>query len=471
MTEIKFGTDGWRGIIADDFTFDNVRRVAGAIASYVLKHEDPTRGVIVGYDTRFASDRAARAVAQVIAAAGISVLLADDYVPTPAVSYNVKKLGAAGGVLVTSSHNPWNWNGVKFKAKFGGSATPAIMKFIEDELAAGAMPAGKPAQVEVVDLKPPYVEAVCQFADLDLIRKANFKFAIDSMYGSGRGVLPGIFDKNAIQYVAIRQEVNPLFPGINPEPIPPHVAMLQETVVKEKCHAGLATDGDADRIGAVTEDGSFVDAHKCFAVLLQWLLARKKWPGDVVRAFNTTRMVDRIAAKHGRRLHEVSIGFKYAADVMMKQEILIGGEESGGIGYGRFLPERDGILNALLLANVMAEEGKPLGQLVEDLQREFGAHYYGRRDLHVSDEIKNDAIRRASDASMTRLGVFPVLRKENLDGIKFFLDAPRNGDGADAWVLFRASGTERLLRVYVEAATPELVEEILRTAESFVQQR
>ena len=470
MTQIKFGTDGWRGIIADDFTFDNVRRVAGAITSYVLKHEDPRRGVIVGYDTRFASDRAARLVAQLIAAAGIPVLMADDYVPTPAISYNVKKLGAAGGVVITSSHNPWNWNGVKFKAKFGGSATPAIMKIIEDELAAGAMPTGKAATVEKVDLKPAYVEAVCQFADLKLIRKANCKFVIDSMYGSGRGVLPGIFDKNGIQYVAIRQEVNPLFPGINPEPILPHVATLQETVVKEKCHAGLATDGDADRIGAVTEDGSFVDAHKCFAVLLQWLLARKKWPGDVVRAFNTTRMVDRIAAKHGRKLHEVSIGFKYAADLMMKQEILIGGEESGGIGYGRFLPERDGILNALLLANVMAEEGKPLGQLVADLQHEFGAHYYGRRDLHVGDEIKNSAIRRASDANTTRLGAFEVLHKESLDGIKFFLDAPKNGKGADPWVLFRASGTERLLRVYVEAATPQLVEEILQTAESFVQQ-
>ena len=470
MTQIKFGTDGWRGIIADDFTFDNMRRVAGAIASYVLKHEDAVRSVVVGYDTRFLSDHAARAVAQVLAAAGIPVLLSNDYCPTPAVSYNVKKLGAAGGVMVTSSHNPWNWNGVKFKAKFGGSATPAIMKIIEDELAAGAMPAGNPAHVEEVDLKPAYVEAVCQFADLDLIMKANFKFAIDSMYGSGRGVLSGIFDKNGIQYVAIRQEVNPLFPGINPEPIVPHVALLQETVVKEKCHAGLVTDGDADRIGAVAEDGSFVDSHKCFAVLAKWLLERKKWPGDIVRAFNTTRMLDRIAAKYGRKLHEVSIGFKYAADLMMKQEILIGGEESGGIGYGRFLPERDGILNALLLANVMAEERKPLGQLVTDLQHEFGAHHYGRRDLHLPDEIKSGAIRRASDGNTTRLGVFPVLRKENLDGIAFFLDAPKNNNGADAWVLFRASGTERLLRVYVEAATPALVEEILQTAEKFVLQ-
>src|SRR5208282_5338602 len=437
------------------------------------KHEAATRGVgvVVGYDTRFLSDRAARAVAEVIAAAGIPVLLANDYVPTPTVSYNVKKLGAAGGVMITSSHNPWNWNGVKFKAKFGGSATPAIMKLIEDELAAGAKPSSRPpAKIEDVDLKPAYVEAICQFADLKLIRKANFKFAIDAMYGSGRGVLPGIFDKNGIRCVAIRQDVNPLFPGINPEPILPHVALLQETVVKEKCHAGLVTDGDADRIGAVAEDGSFVDSHKCMSVLLNWLLVYKKWPGDVVRAFNTTGMMDRIAAKYGRRLHETSIGFKYIADLMMEHEILIGGEESGGIGYGRFLPERDGILNALLLANVMAEEKKPLGQLVADLQREFGAHYFGRRDLHISDEMKNSAISRAADPQTTKLGAYSILKKENRDGVKFYLDAPKHGNGADPWVLFRASGTERLLRCYAEAATPDLVEEILESGERFVRQ-
>jgi phosphomannomutase len=206
------------------------------------------------------------------------------------------------------------------------------------------------------------------------------------------------------------------------------------------------------------------------AVLLNWLLVYKKWPGDVVRAFNTSGMIDRIAAQYGRKLRECSIGFKYIADLMMEHDILIGGEESGGIGYGRFLPERDGILNALLLANVMAEENKPLGQLVADLQREFGAHYYGRRDLHISDEIKNGAIRRAADPRTTKLGAYSILRKEDRDGVKFYLDAPRHGNGADPWVLFRASGTEKMLRCYVEAATPELVEEILETGEGFVRQ-
>jgi len=466
MTQIKFGTDGWRGLIADDFTFDNVRRVAGAIASHVLKHENSAGGVFIGYDTRYASQRAAQLVAGVIAAAGIPVRISNDYLPTPAVSYAVKAHSAAGGVMVTSSHNPWNWNGVKFKGHFGGSATPSIMKSIEDELAAEAMPQGKTAAIEQIDLKKAYVAAISSFADLRLIAKAKFRLAVDAMYGSGRGVIGGIFTAHGIEHVAIRQEVNPLFPGINPEPILPHIKMLQETVVREKCHAGLATDGDADRIGAVAEDGSFVDSHKCFAILLNWLLVRKKWPGDVVRAFNTTKMLDRIAAKHGRTLHETSIGFKYIADLMMDREILIGGEESGGIGFGRFLPERDGVLNSLLLANVMAEEGKPLGELVADLQREFGPHYYGRRDLHVTDEVKQSAIRRAPDQS--QLGTFSILKKEAKDGVKFFLDAPQPDKGAEAWILFRASGTERLLRLYAEAATPELVEEMLAAGEKFV---
>ena len=467
-TTIKFGTDGWRAVIADEYTFENVRRVAGAIASYVLKHEEPSKGVIVGYDTRFGSPWFARAAAEVLADAGIPVKLANDYTPTPAISLAVKNQDRAGGVVITSSHNPWNWNGVKFKGKFGGSATPALMKIIEQETAAGSMPKGEKASIEEVDLKAAYLRAVCRFTDLDLIAKAKFKFAIDSMYGSGRGILAQIFNQHGIDFIAIRQDVNPLFPGINPEPIEPHVRALQETVVRENCHAGFATDGDADRIGAVAEDGSFVDSHKIFAVLLEWLLTRKHWPGEVVRAFNTTRMLDRIAAKHGRKLNECSIGFKHIADLMMEREIVIGGEESGGIGYSRYLPERDGILNSLLLANVMAEEKKPLGALVAHLQKEYGPHYYGRRDLHISDEIKKTAIARAKAESTRKLGNYGILKKEDMDGVKFFLDDSTKGNGAEPWVLFRASGTEPLLRIYAEAASPQLVEEILATSEQFV---
>src|SRR5499427_2204201 len=463
ISEIKFGTDGWRGVIAEDYTFANVRRVAGAIAAYVLEAENPAHGVVIAYDTRFESRRFAEATTEVIAAAGIPVKLANDYTPTTALSYAVKNLGAAGGVMITSSHNPWNWNGVKFKATYGGSATPAIIAKIEANVRAGAMPQAKAARIEEADFKPAYVEAITRFADLDKIAKAGFKFAIDCMYGAGRNMLSEIFKQRGIEHVQIRSEINPLFPGINPEPIEPHVRMLQDTVVREKCHAGFATDGDADRIGAASEDGSFVDSHKIYSILLQWLVTRKDWPGDVVRAFNTTRMLDRIAAKHGRKLIECGIGFKYICDLMMDEtrQILVGGEESGGIGIQRHLPERDGILNSLLLANVMADEGKSLGQLVAALQAEYGPHFYARRDLRIPNDVKEAAIARAADGATRMLGPYKILRKDNLDGIKFFLDAPIQDKGAEAWVLLRSSGTEPLMRIYVEASSPALVQEII----------
>jgi alpha-D-glucose phosphate-specific phosphoglucomutase len=465
-TQIKFGTDGWRGIIADDYTFENVRRVGNAIAHYVHENQDATKGLVVGYDTRFGSRAFAESISEVLAAAGIPIHLSDDYTPTPALSYAVVNLGAAGGVMITSSHNPYNWNGVKYKAGYGGSATPDIIKTIESGLDAPRI-TGSGGRVTAADFKTPYVAALKKFVDLAAIKEAGFKFAVDSMYGSGRGVLKDIFSEYGINHVEIRGELNPLFPGINPEPIRPHVALLQETVVREKCQAGLATDGDADRLGAVAEDGSFVDSHKIYSLILEWLLKRKRWPGEIVRAFNTTRMIDRICAKYGRKMHECGIGFKYICDLMLERDILIGGEESGGIGIRRHLPERDGLLNSLLLANIMADEGKPLGQLVRDLQQEYGEHHYARTDLHLTNDIKDEAMRRV-DAKPAMLGSFKVLKVETLDGVKFYLDAPTNGNGAEAWVLVRSSGTEPLLRIYCEAASPELVGSILQETEDFV---
>ncbi len=471
--EIKFGTDGWRGVIADDYTFENVRRAGGAIAAYVLKNEDPKKGIVVGYDTRFGSRNFALAISEVLTDAGIPVFLANDYTPTPAVSFCAKHWDTAGGIAITSSHNPYTWNGVKFKEKFGGSARPSVIKQIEVEIAAGSMPKGQKAKIEERDLKAPHREAIQKFADLDLISKAGFKILVDYMYGSGRGVVGPMLREHGVNVVEIRSEVNPMFPGINPEPIEPHVKAAQEAVVREKCHAGFITDGDADRIGAVTEDGMFVDAHKCYAVILHWLLKYRKWPGAVTRAFNTTRMLDRIAKKYDRELIEHGIGFKYVCDVVFSgKEVLIGGEESGGIGIPRYLPERDGMLNSLLLANAMADQKQSLGQIVKGLQEEFGWHHYGRRDLTIADEIKFGAIRRADSGQVTKLGKYKVLRKENLDGVKFYLDAPNNnGRDADAWVLIRASGTEPLMRIYSEAATPELVKEILDASVAFVMEK
>jgi phosphomannomutase len=258
--------------------------------------------------------------------------------------------------------------------------------------------------------------------------------------------------------------LNPLFPGIQPEPIPPHIQALQDAVLENHCAAGFATDGDADRIGAVDEHGNFVDANKIYCILLEWLLARKKWPGDIARAFNTTKMIDRIAARYGRKVYEHGIGFKHVCELMLEKEILIGGEESGSIGIGRHLPERDGLLNALLLANIMAEEGKTLGSLVESLQAEYGEHYYGRVDLHIPDAVKQSAIRRVQ-AGLKEFAGLCVLRTETLDGFKFYLDHPH--DSAESWILFRASGTEPLLRVYAESYSTASLHALLEAGRSF----
>ena len=472
-TSVKFGTDGWRGVIADDFTFENVRKAAAAIANYLLHTSDPreaaAKGVCIGYDTRFASDRFARAVAEVLASSGVPVKLAKSVTPTPALSYGVREHGAAGGVMITSSHNPYQWNGVKYKAYYGGSGSPSIMAAIESHLDKPLQQAAQPAEIAEVDFLPSYIAAIRKFADLDLIAKSGLKFAVDCMYGAGSGILAGIFESIGVDYVEIRANHDPLFPGINPEPIEPHVRALEEAVVVHHCHAGLVTDGDADRIGAADEHGNFVDPHKIYAVLLEWLLTRKKWPGDVTRAFNTTSMLDRICARYGRKLHEHGIGFKYVCDLMLEKDILIGGEESGGIGIARHLPERDGLLNALLIANVMAEEGKTLGQLVHQLQATYGEHQYGRIDLHIDDKLKNAAIAKAR-AGVKEFAGMPVEHVETLDGIKFFLDNPEaktKPNAAKTWLLLRASGTEPLLRIYSESCSKESVAKLLEAAREF----
>jgi phosphomannomutase len=471
-SQIKFGTDGWRAVIADDFTFANVRIAAEAIAAYVHAKEDPAKGLCIGYDTRFGSKRFAHACAEVAAATGIPVLLANDITPTPALSYGVRERGAAGGIMITSSHNPAQWNGVKYKGWYGGSGKPSMIAAIESYLGQPAARPVQPAQIQEVDFLPTYLKAIESFTNLDRLAKSGMKVAIDSMYGCGGTILSDIFSRLGVDHVQIRGNVDPLFPGINPEPIEPHIRALGEAVVAGGCQAGLCTDGDADRIGATDEHGEFVDPHKIYSVLLSWVLKRKGWPGAVTRAFNTTKMLDRICKKHGRELIEHGIGFKYVCDLMLEREILMGGEESGGIGFQRHLPERDGLLNALLLANVMAEEGKTLGQLVADLQAEYGEHQYGRIDLTIPDDTKNGAIARAR-ALATGDPVFagmPILRQENLDGVKFYLDNPEAAskpNAAETWLLLRASGTEPLLRIYTETCSKESVAKLLESARSF----
>ena len=478
QSQIKFGTDGWRAIIADDFTFANVRIAAEAIAAYMHSRkgsadEDPAKGLCIGYDTRFGSKAFARACAEVAAATGIPVLLANAITPTPALSFGVRERKAAGGIMITSSHNPAEWNGVKYKAWYGGSGKPSIMAEIASCMGRPVPRAEQPAPIQEVDFLPTYLKSIENFTSLDKLAKSGMKFAIDSMYGAGGTLISDIFTRLGVKHVQIRGNVDPLFGGIHPEPIEPHIRALGEAVVANGCDAGLCTDGDADRIGATNEHGEFVDPHKIYCVLLSWVLKyHNDWPGAVTRAFNTTKMLDRICKKHGRELIEHGIGFKFVCDYMLEREIVMGGEESGGIGFQRHLPERDGLLNALLLANVMAMEGKPLGQLVADLQAEYGEHQYGRIDLHIPEDVKNGAIARAKALKVgeTVFAGMPILRQETLDGVKFFLDNPEaktKPNAAETWLLLRASGTEPLLRIYCESCSKESVAKVLESARKF----
>ncbi len=374
--------------------------------------------------------------------------------------------------MITSSHNPAQWNGVKYKGWYGGSGKPSMITAIESYLGQPVPRAAQPAPITDVDFLPTYLKAIESFADLDLIARSNMKFCIDSMYGAGGTILSDIFNRIGVANVPIRVNPDPLFPGINPEPIEPNIRALGEATVANHCQAGLCTDGDADRIGATDENGNFVDPHKIYSVLLSWVLKYKGWPGAVTRAFNTTKMLDRIARKYHRELIEHGIGFKYVVDLMLEREIVMGGEESGGIGLQRHLPERDGLLNCLLLTNVMAQEGRTLGQLVADLQAEYGEHQYGRVDLHISDDVKNAAIARARalpTGDSTFAGM-PILRQENLDGVKFYLDNPeakKKPNAAETWLLLRASGTEPLMRIYTESCSKESVAKLLESARTF----
>jgi phosphomannomutase len=461
MDRITFGTDGWRAVIGEDFTLGNVRRVARAIAGYVLEAHTGERApaLVVGYDTRFLSPESAQAAAEVAAEAGIRVWLADRPTPTPAVSFAVVSRQAAGAIMVTASHNPYRWNGLKFKAAYGGSADPAIMRRIATQLARlDRHPERRrrraQASITTVDLVTPYLERLKELVHLDRIRAGGQRFVIDPMYGAARGCLARLFGEAGIVFREIHSEHNPLFPGLNPEPIEPHVADLRRAVRESGYDAGFATDGDADRVGAIDREGTFIDSHKIFAILLRHLAGDLGLRGEVVKTFSTTRLVDKLATRYGLPLHVTPIGFKYVCALMRTRDVLIGGEESGGIGVRGHLPERDGILNALLLAEVMADKGKTLGELVAELHREFGTHAYDRVDL----EIDRPAIERLQRMIRARKVKSVAGRRvqaiEDLDGYKMLF-------GDSAWLLVRASGTEDLLRLYAEAPTPSEVRAML----------
>jgi alpha-D-glucose phosphate-specific phosphoglucomutase len=458
MSAIKFGTDGWRGIIAEDFTFANARTVAEAISRYVVRGEDARKGVIVGYDHRYASDSVARSVAEVVSSSGTPVWLADRPCPTPAVSYLVRSRGAAGGIVVTASHNPYGWNGIKYKASYGSSALPSIVAQIEKELQfveSSEIPPLPPRSelIQPLDPRKPYLDALERLVDWERIRKAKFRFAFDSMHGAAAGLLRELFERNGVECREIRGLRDPRFGGVHPEPIEPHIAPLQKLVAEGKYDAGFAADGDGDRIGAVDRNGEFVNPHQILSLLVWHLAGSRNLPGDIAKTFSVTKLIDKLAAKLNRKLHEVPIGFKYICELMLERNILIGGEESGGIGTSLYLPERDFTVSALFLAELMAWHGKSLGELLLELHKEFGEHRYGRIDLDVTPVQKEKAMDWFSNG-IDKLLVWPVARREHMDGVKLYL-------GEEGWVMVRASGTENLLRVYAETSRIETTRQIL----------
>ncbi len=453
---IQFGTDGWRGVIGDDFTFANIRRVALAAARQARTQGHADRGLIVGYDTRFLSPESSRVAADVLAGEGIPVTIADRATPTPAISYAVVARKMAGAIMITASHNPYRWNGIKFKAAYGGSAGPAVIKEIEKHLADPAPPpkAQARARIESADLIGPYLRRIQEIVRLDRIRASGLRFVIDPMYGAARGLIAGLCEQNGIPCQEIHGEHNPLFPGLNPEPIEPHIEGLGRAVTSGDYHAGFATDGDADRVGAIDRSGRFIDSHRIFAILLKHLVEDQGLRGEVVRTFSTTQLIDRIARKHGLRVHVTPIGFKYICELMLTRDVLIGGEESGGIGIKGHLPERDGILNSLLLAEVMAQRGRTLGELAQELHDEFGPHFYARVDLEIERARIDRTLHLIADGGIRRVAGQTVSTIEDLDGLKMLF-------GDSAWLLVRASGTENMLRVYAEAPSPALVQQML----------
>ncbi len=478
---INFGTDGWRAVISDTFTFNNLRLVAQAIADAVASEswsngcaEEATaecRTMVVGYDTRFLSDRFAKEVARVLAANGYTVYLSQADVPTPVISYSVKQMKAKAGVMITASHNAPRYNGVKVKSAYGGSSLPEQCHQVEvylntnEERGRGPnlMDLEQARQLNLVRRFNPVLEYgnhLRTLIDFDAIAEGrDLRVVVDSMYGSGRGVIRGLLQGTGVEVHEIRGEMNPGFGGIHPEPISRYLGALAGAISTGLGNLGLATDGDADRIGAMDERGNFVDPHKIMALALRYLVEQRGWSGSVVRTVSTTRMIDRLAARYGLTVHETPVGFNHIADHMMNGDVLIGGEESGGISFKGHIPEGDGVLMGLLLVEIIARSGKTLSRLVEDLLADVGPAHYERTDLRLKHPVAKAAMtERLVNEAPAKLGGKKVTAVNNLDGVKYLLED-------DSWLLIRPSGTEPALRVYAEGRSPRLVKALLAFGE------
>jgi len=469
---IKFGTDGWRGIIADTFTFENVRYAAQATAEYFKTVEGVEPAVFIGFDVRFQSRKFAHAAAEVLTSNGLRVVMMDCPYPTPYVSFEVRRRQFAGGIVITASHNPPVFNGFKVKAHFGGSATPAITAKIEENLRGGAHLNSRIAEfgnsgvrppIEIVGTENYYTDHLKSLVDWDRISKSRLKIVVDSMHGCGGYILENLLAGTSCTVQTIRGNPDPLFGGINPEPMMPQLEPLAEAVRKSGSDVGLATDGDADRLGIVDETGRYLNTLQTLSLLLLHVYRNKGWRGSVARTYSQSLIIPRIGSKLGLELFERPIGFKNIGELMLEREILIGGEESGGIGLSRHLPERDGIFINLLFLDLLAATGKSCTRLIREMWDEFGEFHYDRRDLHIPIEAGQAVVNRLKTTPPSTFAGRRVQYVGTLDGAKVFLES-------DSWILFRQSGTEPLLRVYCEAPTEAAMMEIMAAGLKFVEQ-
>lgn len=473
---IHFGTDGWRAVISDTFTYSNLRMVAQAIADAVASdHWDKSGNggpapdsnkIVVGFDTRFLSDRYAVETARVLSANGFTVLLAQSDAPTPSISYSVKHHNAIAGVMITASHNAPRYNGVKLKAAFGGSALPEQCRRVEvyindnEERARGPnlMDFEKARELGLIQKfnpLPAYFDHLRTLIDTDVIADEPQRLVVDSMYGSGRGVIKAFLQGNGCEVAEIRGEMNPGFGGVHPEPIGKYLGPLASAISSGMGDFGLSTDGDADRIGAMDGRGNFVDPHKIMALSLKYLVEKRGMSGAVVRTVSTTRMIDRLAKRYGLTVHETPVGFNHIADYMMSEDILIGGEESGGISFKGHIPEGDGPAMGLLLVEMVAAAKKPLHEMVSDLLEDVGPAFYDRKDLRLSRPVaKAEMTNFLTKQAPAEIGGEQVAEISTRDGVKYILSD-------DSWLLIRPSGTEPVLRVYAEGRSQEMVKALL----------
>jgi phosphomannomutase len=463
MAQIKFGTDGWRAVIAEDFTFDNVARVAQATADYWSANpvEGTEKKVIIGYDRRFLSDEFGETVAEVLAGNAFQVVLTPEPTPTPSVSFAVKAQKAVGGIMITASHNPPIFNGFKLKSHFGGSAEASTCQAVEsllgkDTIKSTKLDAGiKQGRVTIEDLRPAHYAAIKKLVDFKLVAKSKLRFAHEALFGVGAGCFEQLLKGTTCQVTTLNGNHDPLFGGINPEPIEKNYARSAAFLRKHPHDICLVTDGDADRVGGMDGHGKALSTHQLICLLLNHLVVNRKGRGRVVKALTTTSMVDKMCAAHGLELVETGVGFKFIAAEMIKGGVLLGAEESGGIGFPGHIPERDGIAAGLMLLEMLATEKVSVNKLIRRLEKQFGPHRYGRIDTHYPLEKRGALMEFLKQNPPVKLLRSPLAEVKSYDGVKYVAQD-------SSWLMLRGSGTEPILRIYAEASSETDVRKLLK---------